>query len=486
MASLVQGRGALTNRDLTQPHEWDTSDESDIEMRCWNVFTFYTVRSSALEPMFMRAETFTSLCMEVGICDGINVLKQDCAVVYKSLVSKRSDAHTGRGTSKAGGGKYGKASLEEKARQIKMRSDHGHRFVTVKKMSFSDFLTALSRLALKLYGGTVGERSEERAFERLLMEKLLLHGKCRRKRIAPLRECRHLYDMFAPAFRLILQYYGEFQGEEEKNDEHGQRIGRLVHHESINSMKSSLSFAKWLVFCDDFNLRSSMNNTPILTSIDLAEVFLDACKARTVDYLGKLNFDEFWEALVRAAQVAFKDKDVPITNKVKHLFVHMSYKIDRSISTSINFKSNRDVPTNGQSIIAGMKMFQLQMTKMWRADGVPRSYVHKYEVERRDGRKLLQGILKRRDDSPSARSSSSPFAASTTTMGAKKQSQAADRSIRPVTEPLKKRASSPGKNKMSKSGLPKGWRRATDATTGHIYYYNKHTRKTTWTLDGIE
>ena len=49
MASLVQGRGT-DDRDLTQPHEWDTSDESDIEMRCWNVFTFYTVRSSALSP----------------------------------------------------------------------------------------------------------------------------------------------------------------------------------------------------------------------------------------------------------------------------------------------------------------------------------------------------------------------------------------------------------------------------------------------------
>ena len=168
-----------------------------------------------------------------------------------------------------------------------------------------------------------------------------------------------------PSVQLILQYYGEFQGEEEKNDEHGQRIGRLVHHESINSMKSSLSFAKWLVFCDDFNLRSSMNNTPILTSIDLAEVFLDACKARTVDYLGKLNFDEFWEALVRAAQVAYKDKDVPITNKVKHLFVHMSYKIDRSISI---FKSNlMSRPMANPSL--PMKMFQLQMTKMWRADG---------------------------------------------------------------------------------------------------------------------
>ena len=227
-----------------------------------------------------------------------------------------------------------------------------------------------------------------------------------------------------------------------------------------------------------------MNNTPILTSIDLAEVFLDACKARTVDYLGKLNFDEFWEALVRAAQVAFKDKDVPITNKVKHLFVHMSYKIDRSISTSINFKSNRDVPTNGQSIIAGMKMFQLQMTKMWRADGVPRSYVHKYEVERRDGRKLLQGILKRRDSSSSRSPTSSPFAATTTAVD--KPRPQADLAVRATTEPLKKRSGAAGTHKSSKSGLPKGWRRATDATTGQIYYYNKHTRKTTWTLDGIE
>ena len=42
-----------------------------------------------------------------------------------------------------------------------------------------------------------------------------------------------------------------------------------------------------------FNLRSSMNNTPILTSIELSEIFLSSVKAHIVDHIGRLTFDEF-------------------------------------------------------------------------------------------------------------------------------------------------------------------------------------------------
>ena len=64
---------------------------------------------------------------------------------------------------------------------------------------------------------------------------------------------------------------------------------------NLNSMANALGFEKWLQFCEDFNLRSSMNNTPILTSIELSEIFLSSVKAHIVDHIGRLTFDEFWE-----------------------------------------------------------------------------------------------------------------------------------------------------------------------------------------------
>jgi len=168
----------------------------------------------------------------------------------------------------------------------------------------------------------------------------------------PLEECEDLWNRFGPAFTEIIQYYGEFVGNEEKEEEKKSGSERLTINKKVNkgmnSMSSNLNFAKWLQFCDDFNLRSSMSNTPILTSVELAEIFLQSINARTIDYLGKLNIEEFWEAIVRCAQVAYRNVDTNMVNKLKELFVNMSHKIDTSISNSVNFTGHRDVSTNGK------------------------------------------------------------------------------------------------------------------------------------------
>ena len=87
---------------------------------------------------------------------------------------------------------------------------------------------------------------------------------------------------------------------------------------------------------------------------------------------GKLNVNEFWEAIVRCAQVAYRNVDTGMDNKLKELFVNMSHKIDRSISKSVNFTGHRDVSTNGAMIISGMKKFQMALTILYREDGMVR------------------------------------------------------------------------------------------------------------------
>jgi hypothetical protein len=158
-------------------------------------------------------------------------------------------------------------------------------------------------------------------------------------------------------------------------------------------MSSNLNFAKWLQFCDDFNLRSSMSNTPILTSVELAEIFLQSINARTIDYLGKLNIEEFWEAIVRCAQVAYRNVDTNMVNKLKELFVNMSHKIDTSISNSVNFTGHRDVSTNGAMIISGMKKFQFALNVLYREDGMPQSYLTRKPKIRLNGRDLLGTLI---------------------------------------------------------------------------------------------
>eukprot|EP00946_MAST-07B_sp_MAST-7B-sp1_P005390 g5390.t1 len=350
------------------------SGTNDLEEHLFNVFTYYTTRGNSQDPQHLRMETFFKMCHECGIVDHVHVLKEDCYVVYRAVVSKRADSHTGRGTSL---GSYGKLSISEQATNLMVRTDPGVKYAAVKKMQFSDWLTALSALSKKRYGESNDEMDDINSFERLIMDSLVPSAKFRSAVPVALNEVKHLYKEFAPAFRDVLQYYGEFVGQEEKDDEAKRASGRLAVNKGLNSMSSNLSFAKWLQFCDDFNLRSSMSNTPILTSVELADIFLQAVHVQSIDYLGKLNFEEFWEAIVRCAQVAYRFVDTSLENKLKELFVNMSHKIDRSISKSVNFTGMRDVSTYGALIISGMKKFQLALNTLYRQDGVPQSWVAK-------------------------------------------------------------------------------------------------------------
>jgi hypothetical protein len=370
------------------------SGTDDLEEHLFNVFTFYTTRGNSQDPQHLRMETFFKLCQECGIVDHVHVLKEDCYVVYRAVVSKRADTHTGRGTSL---GSHGKLTISEQAQNLMVRTDPGVKYAAVKKMQFSDWLSALSELAKKRFGESNDEVDDINSFERLIMDSLVPAAKFRSAVPVALDEVRHLYKNFGPAFRDVLQYYGEFVGKEEKEDEAKRGGGRLAINKGMNSMASNMSFGKWLQFCDDFNLRSSMSNTPILTSVELADIFLQAMRAQSIDYLGKLNFQEFWEAIVRCAQVAYRFVDTSLENKLKELFVNMSHKIDHSISKSINFTGMRDVSTYGALVISGMKKFQLALNTLYREDGIPQSYLTRRVKATLSGRQILSALKSKQE-----------------------------------------------------------------------------------------
>ena len=462
--------------------------DGDLEVLLWRIFTFYTINGNPQTPMFLRAQTFTEFCEEANIIDEKRVLKQDCTVIYKDIVSKRADDVTGRGTRKASGYAHGKATLSECARQLQTRHDPEKRFSSIKKMNFSDFLNALSRLGKKIYPG-----SDEHCLERLLDEKVFRYSRRRpvRKNLVELKYVREMYEVFSPSFQLILQYYGEFRPSIEREDYHGGRGRRFSMDNNLNSMANALGFEKWLQFCEDFNLRSSMNNTPILTSIELSEIFLSSVKAHIVDHIGRLTFDEFWEAIIRCALVAYREYNVHVVLKVKELFVYMCHKIDKSLALSINAKTNRNVTTNSQNGLSGMKDFQFRVTNMWRNDGVPRTYLVQDVPKPKSGRALLKGLKQKRQqkirlmneveytlnnaDNNSTRRSGGVGGGKTDadeyygnrTPGSPRKSNV-----------LYSMLQSP--KKVHDPTLPMPWRAAMDPRGGGIYYYNKVTKQTSW------
>ena len=72
----------------------------------------------------------------------------------------------------------------------------------------------------------------------------------------------------------------------------------------------------------------------LLTSVSLADIFLQSLKTHSLDTLGGLTYNEFWEALCRCAVVAYSDKDVSNLDKLRGLFLYMSHKVDQSVPVS--------------------------------------------------------------------------------------------------------------------------------------------------------
>ena len=461
----------------------------EVEVLLWRIFTYYSINGNPQNPMFLRAQTFVEFCLDARLINNTTLLKQDCTVIYKDIVSKRADKVTGRGSRRAGGYAHGKPTLSERARQLQLRHDPEKRHVSIKKMNFSDFTNSLSRISSRI----MPHLNPAEAFEKVLDDKIFrfAHRRPVNHNITELDLCNDMFDLFAPSLRLILQYYGEFRPEIENNEDHGATGRRFSLDKDFNSMACAMSFRKWLHFCDDFNLRSSMNNTPILTSIQLSEIFLNSVKAHIVDHIGKLTFEEFWEALVRCALVAYRKHECHVVLKLKELFVYMTNKIENSVSKHINAHGKRDVTTNAANGLAGMKGFQFRVTEMYRRDGVPRTYLIREAPPEKSGRDLLKNIKKKRqdaiytlnggvfNDSPEL-PQPGPIRGAVqqgkgTLLGAMMKSE---KGSAIAAEKHNKQSGSP--QKVHDPTLKAPWRAAMDPNGAGIYYYNRETGMTTW------
>jgi hypothetical protein len=235
-----------------------------------------------------------------------------------------------------------------------------------KKMNYNDFLTALMKLGVKVYPRS---RTTDDAFQRLLMDNILpLASRRCPDNVDMFMEnadvCR-LYDYYYDALQQIFNFYASHDKTTHRilmQSECGARpvncdVGYCVflcafsnrrssflhmHRRScilllslcaansagrlepfspasgmrpstpgINSMKGALGYPEFLKFASDFDLA----NTVILSTIELGDVYLSSLKVHpqgsttvggeTYSTVRKLTYNEFWEALVRCALVAY-------------------------------------------------------------------------------------------------------------------------------------------------------------------------------------
>ncbi|KAA0160519.1 hypothetical protein FNF27_01454 [Cafeteria roenbergensis] len=372
---------------------------ASVEQKLWNIFTYYTLHGNPLDPEHMRSQQFVKFCKTCQIVgSGTSTAAEplvvaDVVVAYTAEVKRKRPAGTPR---------------------------------TGQKMDFSDFLTALMKLSARVYPGEK-RASVDAAFEKLLLNNVLPFAESRSPAELDITEhegnpeLEDLRDIFNDALEQIFQYYATgadvARGSRGAHDSRGftgtspsrgspsrgspGHMGRTgasfgaasstassFMGRASNSMKNALSYAGFLKFAADFDLSSSV----ILSTLELGQIYL--ASLREVDpeaHIRKLTFDEFWDALLRCAIVAYsKISKSGVADKLKGLFLYMWRAINRSVPRAVT--ERRSVTTYAGDLMSGAMLFNKRFTALWQDDDF-RDYLSPEAAEEESGRAVLRRLM---------------------------------------------------------------------------------------------
>lgn len=176
---------------------------------------------------------------------------------------------------------------------------------------------------------------------------------------------------FTHSLKECFMFFATIASDYEKNNlkRHGPR-------DDINAMTQSLHFGEWSSLCSLFNLSSSIGAAiKALSPGQLACAFMDSVKVNKVDSVGGLDFEEFWEALIRCSIFFNKGdesmEDAGIKEKVVKTFAHMSNNLETAVPRLLKLgnvteksgvmagltSGGRDASTAGGMLQSGTKEF---------------------------------------------------------------------------------------------------------------------------------
>lgn len=328
---------------------------SSVEAELWNIFTFYTLHGDPLDPEHMRATQLVKLARDTQIVGHTDVTEADLNVAYTAEVKRKN--RTG-----------------------------------IKRMTYSDFLTAMMKISAKVYPDSV---TIDDAFQKLLMENILPLASRRCPDAVDVfledEEVNALFGYYADAMQQIFQYYasmGSIKAKARKGA--ASPVGLPRSRRPGNSMKDSLGYGEFLRFAADFSLSSSV----ILSTLEIGDIYLSSLRPIEGEQtVRKLSFVEFKEALVRCALVAYsKISDASILDKIRGLFLYMWRSINKSVPKAMDRRSNSS--TYHGDLLAGAVLFNKRFTAQWAADGY-RDYLSSESEEAETGKTVLGRLLLR-------------------------------------------------------------------------------------------
>jgi hypothetical protein len=257
-------------------------DDLAMERSIWRLFSAYTIAHNPLDPEVMYKRSLVKFCIDTGI------------------------AKPERGGAPPPGAVKGGGKLLMVAEVNVVHQSEASRHPE-KKFLFSCFKGALVCIAQKLYQRPGAAKSAPAPLLHRLLHQRVLPASASNPHMPrpydppPVEPALRALGEFEATFRDALRQVFSFHARQASRYER-ECLGRHGSRPDLSAMHQSLSFKQWLEFCATFNLSAGTGSAvAALTNVELAGVFRAAVKVELADNVGGLTFEEFWEALVRAA-----------------------------------------------------------------------------------------------------------------------------------------------------------------------------------------
>mmetsp|Transcript_6826 Transcript_6826/g.6130 ORF Transcript_6826/g.6130 Transcript_6826/m.6130 type:complete len:441 (+) Transcript_6826:27-1349(+) len=281
---------------------------TSIEEEIWNIFTYYSMHANPRDPAKLNSVGLYNLCKDTMLLDPTMterpITKAELYLLFTAEVKKNT-----------------------RKTQYKIIQMEGK-----DKLNYEEFLSCLALIAEKCYPSG---RSTEESMQQLLMDNLLPMALRRKpvsiKEFITLPEIDSLFHYYEDALLEIYRFFSTINDKRAMTssiikttssrsktfDEHSKHI------ESIDksNLSSGMSYNDFFKFSIEFGLSNSLK----LTNLDIGEIFLAIISLRDfATKIRKIDFQEFWEALVRCALVAYKSyNEITIEDKVKAMFLNI-------------------------------------------------------------------------------------------------------------------------------------------------------------------
>jgi hypothetical protein len=328
-----------------------------VEEDLWNIFTFYSLHGNQKDPSRLNRSSLYKICREVMVLDMTmteNPISQaDIDLIFTSELQ----------------------SPEKKRASRQEKSD---------RLDYDEFLSCLIRIAEKCYPSC---KNSEAAFQQLLMDNVLpLASRRKPMDITPFVQNSVVVALYQYYEEALFELYRYFATASDHNTKVRNMIRSTTSHaktfdeqkEQIlearevsrqqHATASLMCYNDFFRFAADFGL-SSMG----LTTLDLGDIYLSVIQSHNFEPdVRKIDFAEFWEALVRCALRAFTDSKIPTDEKIKGMFLYVWRFIQSSIQeeiSGIGTVKKGGFNTYKGGLLRGSQILNERFIAAWTKDG---------------------------------------------------------------------------------------------------------------------